>query len=94
MNAVHSRLFRARDRISRQNVTLPLLVALRYNDVDLEKGMLQVRHNLTWVRGMGYVESEPKTKTGRRKIMLSNVAVAALKEHQVKQEGARIKMGD
>jgi len=43
---------------------------------------------------MGYDESEPKTKTGRRKIMLSNVAFAALKEHQVKQEGARIKMGD
>src|SRR2546421_653383 len=70
------------------------LVALRWNDVDLEKGIVQVRHNLTWVHGMGYVEGEPKSKAGRRKIMLSSVVVAALKEHKMRQEEARIKMGD
>ena len=70
------------------------LVALRWVDVDLEKGTLQVRHNLTWVRGMGYVVGEPKTKAGRRKIVLSSVVLKALKEHQVKQEQARVKMGE
>ena len=70
------------------------LVALRWSDVDLEKGMLQVRHSLTWVSGLGYVENEPKSKAGRRKIMLPSVVVEALKEHQVRQEQARAKKGD
>jgi hypothetical protein len=43
---------------------------------------------------MGYVESEPKSKAGRRKIGLSNVVVEALKEHKVKQEQVRMKKGD
>lgn len=70
------------------------LAALRWNDVDLERGILQVRHNLTWVHGMGYVEGEPKSKAGRRKIGLTDVVITALKEHKVRQEQASIKMGD
>jgi integrase len=70
------------------------LVALRWSDIDLEKGVLQVRHNLTWVRGMGYVEGEPKTKAGRRKIALSSAVIGVLKEHRVGQEEVRVKMGD
>jgi len=70
------------------------LVALYWDDVDLEKGILQVRHNLTWVYGMGYVVGEPKSKKGRRKIALPDVVMAALKEHKVKQEQARIEMGE
>ncbi len=54
------------------------LVALRWSDVDLEKGILQVRHNLAWVRGMGYVEGEPKSKKGRRKIALSGPVIEAI----------------
>jgi integrase len=42
---------------------------------------------------MGYVEGEPKSKAGRRKILLSSVVVRALKEHQMRQEEARVKMG-
>ncbi len=70
------------------------LVALHWSDVDLEKGILQVRHTLAWVRGMGYVEGEPKTKAGRRKIMLSSRVVEVLKEHKVRQEQARIRKGE
>ena len=70
------------------------LVALHWNDVDLDKGALQIRHNLAWVSGMGYVEGEPKTKKGRRRIVLPCMVVEALKEHKERQEQARIKMGD
>jgi len=70
------------------------LVALYWDDVDLEKGILQVRHNLTWVYGMGYVVGEPKSKAGRRKIALSSVVVEMLKEHKMRQEQARMKMGE
>lgn len=70
------------------------LAALHWTDVDLEKGVLQVRHTLVRVLGKGLVESSPKTKAGRRKIMLPGVVIKALKEHQVRQEQARVKMGD
>ncbi len=70
------------------------LVALYWDDVDLEKRILQVRHNLTWVHGMGYVVGEPKSRAGRRKIALSSVVVETLKEHKMRQEQARMKMGE
>ena len=70
------------------------LTAVRWNDVDFGKGILQVRRTLSRVPGMGYVEGEPKTKAGRRKILLPSVVVEALKEHRIRQEQARIKMGD
>src|SRR5258708_91853 len=58
------------------------LVALRWSDVDLERGVLQIRHTLSRVPAMGYVEGEPKTKKGRRRILFPGVVVAALKEHK------------
>src|SRR5260370_40980799 len=70
------------------------LVALHWSDVDLEKGVLQVRHTLAWVYSMGYVLGEPKSKAGRRKIVLSRGVVEALKEHKVRQEQVRVKMGE
>jgi integrase len=70
------------------------VVALRWNDIDLEKGVLQVRHTLARIAGRGLVEGEPKSKAGRRKIALSRVVIEALKAHRVRQLEARIKMGD
>jgi len=70
------------------------LVALHWSDVDLEKGVLQVRYTLSRVHGMSYVEGEPKTKKGRRKILLPGVVVEALREHKTRQGRARVKMGD
>lgn len=49
---------------------------------------------LTWVPGMSYVEDEPKSKKGRRKITLSRVVIEALKEHRARQDEARAKMDD
>jgi integrase len=70
------------------------LVALHWSDIDLEKGLLQVRHTLSWVTGKGFVEGEPKSKAGRRKIALTSVVIEALKEHKIRQEKAHVKMGD
>src|SRR6266702_6012538 len=67
------------------------LLSLRWSDVDFERGVLQVRRTLSRVSGMGYVECEPKTKAGRRKIMLTQVVLDALKEHEVRQQQARTK---
>jgi len=69
------------------------LVALHWSDLDVETGVLQVRRNVTYMDGVGYVEREPKTKAGRRKIGLTGVVLEALKEHRERQQQARMKAG-
>jgi integrase len=70
------------------------LVALHWNDLDFEAGVLQVRHNVTYMDGVGYVEREPKTNAGWRKIGLTGVVLEALKENREKQQQARMKAGE
>ncbi|HVB25878.1 MAG TPA: site-specific integrase [Ktedonobacteraceae bacterium] len=43
---------------------------------------------------LGYIEKEPKSKAGRRKIALPRVVLEALKEHREKQQQARAKAGE
>jgi len=66
---------------------------LRWEDVDLEGRVLQVRHTVDYIKGQGWVESEPKTKSGRRSIRLTHIAVDALKEHRISQLETRLKAG-
>ncbi len=70
------------------------LLALRWDDVDFEKGVLHVRRTMSHIPGMGYKEGEPKTKAGRRTIVLSSVTIEALKEHRFDQKQARIMAGE
>lgn len=51
------------------------LVALRWSDIDFEQAVVYVRRTLTRVIGHGYVETEPKTRTSRRKIILPGIAL-------------------
>jgi len=69
------------------------LVALRWDDVDFEHGVVYVRRTLTRVVGHGYVETEPKTRTSRRKIILPHIALEALKAHQERQGQVRMQVG-
>ena len=70
------------------------LLALRWGDLDLEKGVLYVQRTVSRIPGRGYMESEPKTKSSRRRIMLPVVAIEALKGHCVNQEKVRMKAGE
>ncbi len=70
------------------------LTALRWSDLDFEMGILWVRRTVARVPGMGYVEREPKSKAGRRKIVLSGIVLEALREHEKRQQQARLKMGE
>ncbi|HLZ56781.1 MAG TPA: tyrosine-type recombinase/integrase [Ktedonosporobacter sp.] len=69
------------------------LVGLRWKDINLDEGSIQVRRTVDRVPGEGLKESKPKTASGRRKIMLPQVAVDALKEHRAHQEEIRAKAG-
>ena len=53
------------------------LPALRWDDMDLEKGVLYEQRTVSRIPGRGYMESEPKTKSSRRRIVLPGVAVDA-----------------
>ena len=70
------------------------LLALKWRDVDLDLGRLQVRATLQQVSGGGFVFAEPKTDFSRRTIALSLVAVDALRAHRERQREERAHLGE
>ena len=60
------------------------LLALKWDDVDLERGVLRVRRTLTHA-DKAYVLGEPKTSKSRRTIRLTTSAVTALRAHLSRQ---------
>jgi len=62
------------------------LLGLKWLDINFERSMLQVQRALTRMpTGLGYKETEPKTRKSRRSIVLTAFAVEALKKHQARQ---------
>jgi len=57
------------------------LLGLQWPDVDLERGVLQIRRNLTVAAGR-VVLTTPKSSRSRRGLYLSREAVAVLREHK------------
>lgn len=66
------------------------LFALRWKDVDLERGMVQVRQTVSWATNRA-IFGEPKTAKSRRRIELGKRAAAALAEHRRRQLQERIR---
>ena len=62
------------------------VLGLRWQDLDLESGIIHVAQTAGTVHKKGTVFSEPKTDQSRRSIGLPASVVAVLKEHQKKQE--------
>jgi integrase len=69
------------------------LLGLRWDDIDLEVGTLQVRRTLTTAKG-GPVLSTPKTKGSRRSVKLSQTALKALRSHLERQLEEIDRVGD
>lgn len=69
------------------------LLALRWEDLDLELAQLRVRRTLARVRGVGLVFNEPKTRSGRRRIALARPAVAALRAQRARLREERLAAG-
>ena len=69
------------------------ILALCWTDIDFEGRTLQVRHTVDYIKGFGITESEPKTKSSRRTIMLPQFVVNVLKQHRIDQLGERLKAG-
>jgi integrase len=62
------------------------LLGLKWDDVDLEDGSLQVRRTLTITKD-GPVFTSPKTTDSRRSVKLTSKAMEALKHHLERQLG-------
>lgn len=58
------------------------ILSLKWADVSLEEGSIQIQRTMSRVGKLGVVTSEPKTARGRRKILLPQFAVEALKQHR------------
>ena len=70
------------------------LRSLRWHDINLDDKSLQVRRTVECLTGYGYIENEPKSSRGRRKITLPDFAIEVLKQHRIKQIEARLKAGE
>ncbi len=67
-------------------------LALTWEDVDLERGTLQVRRTVQRVGGR-WVFGEPKSKAGYRQVALPASAVSVLKQHRRKRIEATLRQG-
>lgn len=68
------------------------LLALRWHDVDLEAGLLTVRHSLQRVDGKLQLV-EPKTDRSRRVVAMPATLTRALRDHRVRQLEERLAAG-
>ena len=69
------------------------LLALRWQDVNLQAGVVIVVQNLRVTRTGGLDFGVPKTAKGRRSIALPPLAIQGLKEHRRRQKEQRLRLG-
>jgi integrase len=62
------------------------LLGLRWRDVDLGSRSVRVTGSLQYIPGRGLRISSPKTARSRRNVLISELAAAALSEHQRRQK--------
>jgi integrase len=70
------------------------LFALRWSDIDVSHGIMQIRRTANRYAGYGFVENDPKTKRSRRNIILSDVALQALQDQRALRDKIKTKAGE
>jgi integrase len=68
------------------------ILALKWRDLDLEAGMLQVRGNLQRIKGEVFITT-PKNRYSRRHVTLSSLATTSLHAHRARQLSERMELG-
>ncbi len=70
------------------------LLALRWRDINFDNRSLHIQRSMGYISGKGYLEFEPKTPRGRRKIVLPPFVCEALKQHRTRQLEIPLKGGE
>jgi len=70
------------------------LLALKWSDISLDKGHINVRRQVQRQTGVGFVFSEPKTRAGRRKIGIGPYTIEMLRHQKILQDGLRVQAKD
>jgi integrase len=69
------------------------ILALRDRCLDLDRKVIEVNEALEETKAKGIVFKTPKSKAGRRRITLPDIAVDALREHRKQLLEVRMKLG-
>lgn len=69
------------------------MTALRWSDINFEDSSLFVRRTVKRLGRYKFVEGEPKTDKSKRMIVLPSLTLEKLREHRIRQEEARLKVG-
>lgn len=70
------------------------LIGLKWEDIDFDRHTVQISRQVLHFRGEGYTFAEPKSRKGRRSIILGNKALEVLSLHQATVESLRLAAGD
>jgi len=70
------------------------ITGLQWQDVDLKKKEIHVRHTLAWITGKGYFLQEPKSENSQRTIPLPDKAVSLLRARKIAQGKHRLSYGE
>jgi len=69
------------------------LLALNWDDLDLEKGWIDIRRTLKKKPGGGFRFEQPKTESGLRRIRLTRQALEGLTRHRARQAAEAMRLG-
>ena len=67
--------------------------ALRWQDIDLEKGYLTVNHNMIEKKGIGLVLESPKTEASKAIVTLTEGLIKILEKELIRQKKHKLKTG-
>lgn len=69
------------------------ICALRWSDIDFEKGTLSIKRTVQSIPGIGLVFNAPKTRRGKRCLRIGADCVELLQEYQRYQKAERFRIG-
>ncbi|MDU4960161.1 MAG: tyrosine-type recombinase/integrase [Sporomusaceae bacterium] len=69
------------------------LFALKWDSIDFDRNVIEIRHTLQYVPGEGLTLKDPKTELSSRKVSVPCSVMAILKSHKAEQAAKRLKLG-
>lgn len=70
------------------------LMALKWDDVDMESGVIQITKSNQAIHGRGVFTKAPKNQSSVRRLALSKSAIHSLRQHQQQQTEEKALLGD